>query len=250
MADRHKVVIVTGAGSGIGRVIAVHFAHHGAHLVVNDSSANGLNETASLVRAEGAEVISLVGDASSRAKVDELVAHAVESLGGLDVMVANAGVSCDRMFLETSEEDLERTLAVNLKGVFFCGQAAARAMIEARRRGHIVNIASTYGEVTAPECSAYSASKGGVRMLTKTMALELGPLGLHANAVAPGFIKTAMTANFLDDPAECERIRQAVPLRRIGVPEDVAPVVFFLTTPDADYINGETIVVDGGWIVQ
>jgi NAD(P)-dependent dehydrogenase (short-subunit alcohol dehydrogenase family) len=243
-------VIVTGAGSGIGRATALCFAQHGARLVLNDIDDDGLAETARIVRAEGVEVAASRGDVSSRSVVDALVTQAVQRFGGLDVMVANAGVSPDRPFLETSEEDVDRTLAVNLKGVFLCGQAAARAMIAARRPGHIVNIASTYGEVTAPECSVYSASKGGVRMLTKAMALELGPLGLHVNAVSPGFIETGMTADFLGDPEERARIELSVPLRRIGVPADIATVVHFLTTPEAGYINGEIIVVDGGWIVQ
>jgi NAD(P)-dependent dehydrogenase (short-subunit alcohol dehydrogenase family) len=243
-------VIVTGAGSGIGRATALCFAQHGARLVLNDIDDDGLAETGRIVRAEGVEVAASRGDVSSRSVVDALVTQAVKRFGGLDVMVANAGVSPDRPFLDTSEEDLDRTLAVNLKGVFLCGQAAARAMIAARRPGHIVNIASTYGEVTAPECSVYSASKGGVRMLTKSMALELGPLGLRVNAVSPGFIETGMTADFLGDPEERARIELSVPLRRIGVPADIATVVHFLTTPEAAYINGETIVVDGGWIVQ
>jgi NAD(P)-dependent dehydrogenase (short-subunit alcohol dehydrogenase family) len=250
VTEHVKVVVVTGAGSGIGRATALCFARHGARLVVNDIDAGGLGETARLVGAEGADAVSSLGDVASRAVADDLVAQAVECFDGLDVMVANAGVSPDRLFLETSEEDLDRTLAVNLKGVFVCGQAAARAMIAARRPGHIVNIASIYGEVAAPECSVYSASKGGVRMLTKAMALELGPRGLHVNAVAPGFIETGMTADFLGDPEERARIAASVPLRRIGVPADVASVVHFLTTPEAGYVNGETIVVDGGWIAQ
>jgi glucose 1-dehydrogenase len=247
-----RSVIVTGAASGIGRATALRFAQSGARLLLDDLAEEGLEATAAAARAAGAaEALTHVADVAVREQVEALVARAVQRFGGLDVMVANAGVSLDAPFLELSEEQLERTLAVNVKGVFWCGQAAARAMLagEPLRGGHIVNIASTYGEVTAPECAAYSASKGAVRMLTKAMAVELGPLGLRVNAVAPGWIRTAMSP-FLGDAALEEEIRRSIPVGRIGSPEEVASVIHFLTGGEARYINGETIFVDGGWIVQ
>ena len=252
MAQDGRSVIVTGAASGIGRATALRFAQSGARLLVNDLATEALEETAAAARAAGAvEVLAHVADVAAREQVEALVARAVASFGGLDVMVANAGVSLDAPFLEITEEQLERTLAVNVKGVVWCGQAAARAMLEGDppRAGHIVNIASTYGEVAAPECAAYCASKGGVRMLTKAMAVELGPLGLHVNAIAPGWIRTAMSP-FLGDAQLEEEIRRTIPLGYIGSPGHIASVVYFLTTEEAAYINGETIFVDGGWVVQ
>jgi len=252
MAEDRRSVIVTGAGSGIGRATALRFAKAGARLTLNDIAQEPLEETAAAARAAGAaEVLAHVADVATREQVEALVARAAESSGGLDVMVANAGVSLDAPFLEIRAEQLDRTLAVNVKGVVWCGQAAARAMLagQASGRGHIVNIASTYGEVCAPECAAYCASKGAVRMLTKAMAVELAPLGINVNAIAPGWIRTAMSP-FLDDARLEEEIRGTIPVGYIGSPEHIASVVYFLTTQDAAYINGETIFVDGGWIVQ
>jgi glucose 1-dehydrogenase len=137
---------------------------------------------------------------------------------------------------------------VNVKGVFFCGQSAARAMIAAGGGGRIVNIASTYAEVTAPECTAYSASKGAVRMLSKAMAVDLAPHGITVNAVGPGWIRTGM--NPLDDPERVRELEDTIPLGRVGLPEDVAGVIEFLLSDASAYITGTTTFVDGGWIIQ
>src|SRR5205823_4220029 len=142
-------------------------------------------------RAEGGEAVVCIADVSHRREVEGLVGQALEAFGDIDVMIANAGIpGGNYLFLDMPEDDLDRVLAVNLKGVFLCGQAAARAMVAAGHGGSIINTASTYAEVCAPYASAYCASKGGVRMLTKAMALELGPLGIRVNAVAPGWIRT------------------------------------------------------------
>jgi NAD(P)-dependent dehydrogenase (short-subunit alcohol dehydrogenase family) len=166
----------------------------------------------------------------------------------VDVMVANAGIPHGTPFLELDEVTWERVLAVNLKGVFLCGQAAARAMVAGGHPGAIVNVASTYAEVTEAGASAYSASKGGVRMLTKSMALELGPRGIRVNAVGPGWIRTGM--NPLEDPVQLAQLEPTIPLQRIGMPEDVADVIAFLVSDDARYISGQTLFVDGGWLTS
>jgi len=244
---RGKVVAVTGAGSGIGRATAAAFAAAGARVVASDVVPAKLEQTAGLLRAAGYECHAVVADVARRADVDRLV-EACVGAGGLDVMVANAGVSRDRPFLDVTEEDLDTTLAVNLKGVFFCGQAAARAMIDQGRGGSIVNVASIYGERAAEGCSAYCTSKGGVRMLTKAMALELGPHGIRVNAVAPGFIRTAM--NPMADPEEERRFAADVPLGRVEGPEVIADVIAWLASDGARYVDGETVFVDGGWVAR
>jgi len=242
-----KVVAVTGAGSGIGRATAAAFAAAGARVVASDVVPAALEETAALIRAAGHDCVTVVVDVARRADVDRLVEACLE-LGDLDVMVANAGVSRDRAFLDVTEEDLDITFAVNLKGVFICGQSAARAMIAKGHGGSIVTVASTYGERAAQDCSAYCTSKGGVRMLTKAMALELGPHGIRVNAVAPGFIRTAM--NPMDDPEE-ERWRAAeVPIGRVEGPPVIADVIVWLASDGARYVDGQTVFVDGGWTIH
>ena len=201
------VAIVTGAGSGMGRATSLRLARDGYRVVVAEIEA----ERAASVAAEiGEAAIPFAVDVSQADGVEALVAAALEHFGRLDAMVANAGVPHGAPFLELDESTWERVLAVNLKGVFLCGQAAARAMVSAGRPGAIVNVASTYAEVTEGGASAYSASKGGVRMLTKSMALELGPHGIRVNAVGPGWIRTGM--NPLDDPAQVAELEPTIPL--------------------------------------
>jgi NAD(P)-dependent dehydrogenase (short-subunit alcohol dehydrogenase family) len=243
-----RVVIVTGGGSGIGRATALRFAVSDARVVVADINGDAANETAALVLAEGANAVAVAVDVSARGEVERLVSEAVSRFGRVDVMVSNAGIGKNAPFLEVTEDDLDRILAVNLKGVFWCGQVAARAMIDAGHGGCIVNTASTYAEVTAPGSSAYSASKGGVRMLTKSMALELGRYGIRVVAVAPGWIRTGM--NPLADPERNRKLEESIPLGRIASGEDVAGAIFALTSHDARYISGDMVLVDGGWIVQ
>jgi NAD(P)-dependent dehydrogenase (short-subunit alcohol dehydrogenase family) len=240
-----KVAVVTGAASGMGRATALRFASKGARVVAADVNETGLAEVSA---AAGGEVLAVTADVSDREQVDALVQRALDRFGAVDVMVANAGIGLGKSFLDTTEADFDRVLAVNLKGVLFCGQAAARTMVAAGRGGAIVNVASTYAEVTAPERAAYSASKGGVRMLTKSMAVDLGPHGIRVNAVAPGWIRTGM--NPLDDPARLAELEAAIPLGRIGTPEDVAGVIEFLASDAAAYVSGAMLFVDGAWIVQ
>jgi glucose 1-dehydrogenase len=239
------VTIVTGAASGIGRATASRLASDGAIVVAADINRDGVQETGAML---GREVDVQTVDVSRPDEADRLVAHTVERFGHLDTMIANAGVVVERPFVETTPEDLDYVLGVNLKGVFFCGQAAARSMIAQGRHGQIVNVASVYAEVCNAGFSAYCASKGGVRMLTKVMAVELGPLGIRVNAVGPGPVRTGM--NPLDDPEEVAEFEREIPLGRIGGPEDIASAIALLVSDDAGWITGTTLFVDGGWIVR
>ena len=163
-------------------------------------------------------------------------------------MVANAGVGSGGPFLEGTDEQYDRLLDTNLRGVYLCGQVAARAMVAHGTGGSIINIASTYAEVTAPGSAVYSASKGAVRMLTKGMAVDLGQHGIRVNCVGPGWIRTGM--NPLADQSRVGRILEGVPLGRIGTPQDVAGAILFLASDDSVYVTGVILFVDGGWILQ
>ncbi len=243
-----RVAFITGAASGIGQGTALRFAEEGARLALADVNLEGLETTRRLVESWGVEVELLGLDVSVRSQVDHAVQQVLDRWNRLDIMFANAGVSSPRPFLDLEDADWDRIHAVNVKGVAFCGQAAARAMIDRKIAGRIINTASTYSEVTAPKSGPYSASKGGVRMLTKVMAVELGAYGITVNAVGPGWIRTGM--NPLTDPERLGRIIPGIPLGRIGTPRDVAGAVLFLASDDGAYVTGVTLFVDGGWFLQ
>ena len=243
-----KVAVVTGAASGIGRGSAIRFAEEGADLALADLDEAGLEATAADVRGLGVRAIVRRTDVRERGQVESLVNAAVSDLGGLDVMMANAGVGSGGSFLDCNDEDYDRLMDTNMRGVFLCGQAAARAMVARGTGGSIINIASTYAEVTAPGSAVYSASKGGVRMLTKGMAVDLGGHGIRVNCIGPGWIRTGM--NPLTDEARLARILPGVPLGRVGTPRDVAGAALFLASEDSVYVTGIILFVDGGWILQ
>jgi glucose 1-dehydrogenase len=243
-----KIAVVTGAASGIGRGTAIRFAEEGADLALADLNEAGLEETARQVGALGRRAIVQPTDVGERAQVERLMSRALYELGGLDVLMANAGVGSGASFLDGTDEQYDRIMDTNMRGVYLCGQAAARIMVERGTPGSIINVASTYSEVTAPNSSVYSASKGGVRMLTKGMAVELGQHGIRVNCIGPGWIRTGM--NPLTDEARVSRILNGVPLGRVGTPRDVAGAALFLASDDAAYVTGIIVFVDGGWILQ
>ena len=240
-----SVAVVTGGGSGIGRATVLRLAADGARVVACDVDAAGLAATRDTAATGGGDVLAVPADVSRAADVDALVSAALSRHGRLDALVANAGVAGQEPFLELTEAGLDTVLGVNVKGVVFCGQAAARAMAGQDGGGKIVNVASVAGVVPAPGIAAYSASKAAVTMLTRSMALELGPRGIRVNAVAPGVIRSGM--NPLRDPDRNRELETAIPLGHLGRPAHVAGVIRFLLSPDADYVSGETVVVDGGW---
>lgn len=243
-----KIAIVTGAASGIGRGIALRFAEEGADLAIADVAEAGLAEAAREIQSLGRRVIAVPTDVRERVQVERLVERTEQEVGACDIMVANAGVGSGAAFLDATDAQYDVIMDVNMRGVYLCGQAAARSMVAHGKGGSIVNIASTYSEVTAPGSSVYSASKGGVRMLTKSMAVELGQHGIRVNCLGPGWIRTGM--NPLTDEARVERILTGVPLGRIGTPRDIAGAALFLASDDAAYVTGVIIFVDGGWILQ
>ncbi|MGH3003954.1 MAG: SDR family NAD(P)-dependent oxidoreductase [Gaiellaceae bacterium] len=252
MTDAHagdlegKVALVTGAGSGIGYSIAQHFASAGASVAINYF---GHGDDAKALAAElekgGTKAAALEADVSDAKAVDKLVATIVDTFGRLDVLVNNAGIEKAEPILSLDEQNWDRTIAVDLKGPFLCLQAAGRQM-KANGGGSIVNISSIHEDFPFPGYAAYAASKGGLRMLMRNASLELAPFHIRVNNIAPGAIATPINAATLADPAKVARLKQLVPLQRMGTPEEVAEVALFLASDRASYVTGSTYYVDGG----
>ncbi|MHB1343463.1 MAG: SDR family NAD(P)-dependent oxidoreductase [Thermoleophilia bacterium] len=244
-----RVALVTGAGSGIGRAVAMCLAEEGARLVLLGRRVRPLEEVAAAIRAEGGrDPLIRPADVAVSSDVDAAVVATLERFGRLDVAVASAGISLRKPFLETSPDELDEILRVNVRGAFVTGQAAARAMIEGGRGGSIVHVASTNGIMAddlLPE-SAYNSSKAAVLLLTKSMALELAPDGIRVNAVCPGFIETPLTAERAAEPGFHESYVRKIPMGRFGRPEEVARVIVFLASDEASYVTGAGVLVDGG----
>jgi NAD(P)-dependent dehydrogenase (short-subunit alcohol dehydrogenase family) len=244
-----KVAIVTGAGRGMGRATALRFGREGAHVVVAEVNAAHGDEVAAEIRDAGGTAIAVQGDVAKTVDVKKLFAGAVKEFGTVDIVVNNAGIAVARPILDYTEEDWDRQMNVNVKGVFFCCQEAARVMIP-KREGKIVNFASTSAFVSSskPEV-AYDASKGAVRQMTVSIAAELAPHGINVNAVAPGTTATEMTKTTLATDEGMAWQLARIPMGRVGQPDDIASVVLFLCSPEASYITGHTLVADGGWLL-
>jgi 3-oxoacyl-[acyl-carrier protein] reductase len=242
-----KAAVVTGSARGIGKAIALALAHRGADVIVSDVDLPGAQAAAAEIAALGRRSAAIACNVSVRSEVESLITRAVDELGRLDILVNNAGITRDTLLVRMTEEQWDLVLDVNLKGTFFGCQAAAKVMMKARA-GKIVNLASITGLIGNAGQANYSASKAGVIALTRTVAKELASRNVQVNAIAPGFIETEMTRE-LPEKARAAFLEN-IPLRRAGTPEDVAHLVCFLASPEADYITGQCITIDGGLTIQ
>ncbi len=242
-----KVAVVTGAGRGIGKAVALALAEAGADLALAARTASQLDETAADVRAMGRRVISIPTDVTHRQGVERLMESVVEQLGGLHILVNNAGTMAPGPLLEQSEEEWDRVLAVNLKSAFLCTQAAGRYMIP-QRYGKVINMASTGGEVAGPMNAAYHASKGGLILFTKSVALEWIRHNINVNAVGPGFVDTDLVDRFIQK-GNRETSLKGIPIRRFAEAKEIAHLVVFLASDLASYMVGEHVIIDGGLTV-
>ncbi len=254
MILQNQVAIVTGAGRGIGRAIAIALAGEGAKIVAADINAEWAETTGGDIRRIGGDALAIVVDVTQRSQIGDLVRTTLERFGHIDILVNDAGVMSTTPLLELREEEWDRVLDVNLKGTFLTCQAVGEVM-RSQGHGRIVNISSTSGKMGAPGQGAYCASKHGIIGLTKVLAIELGPFGITANAVCPGNTDTEMSRQVFEARAASrglttDELLQGIvaktPLGRIGRPEDVGRVVVFLVSPGADFVTGQAIAVCGG----
>lgn len=242
-----KTAIVTGGSRGIGRAIAMELGKRGANILVNyagsEAKAQAVVEE---IEALGVKAIKFQADVANEAEVKEMVKAAIDNFGSVDILVNNAGITRDNLLMRMKESEFDQVINTNLKGVFICTKAVTRQMMK-QRSGKIINVASIVGVSGNPGQANYVAAKAGVIGLTKSAAKELASRNILVNAVAPGFISTDMTDALTDE--QREGMLSLIPLAKLGEPEDVAKVVRFLASDDANYITGQTIHIDGGMVM-
>ena len=245
-----KVVIVTGAGRGIGRAIALGFGKQGAKVIAADIRDKQGQETIMLITQAGGKGIFIHTDVSNKSEVDAMVSKTVETFGGIDVLVNDAGICPFKDFLDIPEEMWDHVLEVNLKGVFLCSQAAAKVMIDKGIKGKIISVGSISSIVGGAQQAHYCSTKAGINLLTASMAIALGSHGITCNAVLPGPIETDINKEDFANENKRNYFIERTPLRRIGQPKDVVGPIMFFASQDADWCTGSTLVVDGGILVN
>jgi len=244
-----KVAVISGSGSGIGQAIAIRFASEGASVVINyRRGPEGANETKAKAEAAGGKAILVKGDITQIPDTQNLIDQAWEQFGRCDILVNNAGVEIGADFWDVTEADYDAVLNVNLKGAFFLTQAFVRRLRDAKQPGRIINISSVHEDMVFPHFASYCAAKGGIRMLMRNLSVELGPLGITVNNIAPGAIITPMNASLLNNKEQLNALLANIPLGRMGTVDDVSGVALFLASEDGAYVTGSTYFTDGGLI--
>ena len=251
---RGKNVLVTGGSSGIGQAIAVRFAEHGANVAINylrhpeeaSETEEQVHACVAKVQQEGVRDVLVGADVSKEDEVVRMVAEAIDGLGGIDVLVNNAGIQISRPSDQLSSADFDKVIAVNLRGAFMCAREAIKHFLAEDKAGSIVNISSVHQLIPKPDYLGYSVSKGGMQNLTRTLALEYAGRGIRVNGVGPGATITPINSAWIDDPVKKEQVESHIPMARAGTADEMAGVTCFLASDDAAYVTGQTIFVDGG----
>jgi len=242
-----KVVAITGGDQGIGRAIAERLALEGADVALcYRSNKKGADEVVTELKKMGRKAAAFQADVGKVAEGQRFISEAVAQLGRVDILVNNAGLERRADFWDVTEQDYDLVLDVNLKGPFFVTQAFVKHRMQAKAGGKVINISSVHEELPFPHFTSYCASKGGIKMMTRNLSIELAPFGITINSIAPGAIETPINKNLLNDPAKLKPLLENIPLKRLGKPEDVAGVAAFLASADSDYMTGTTTFIDGG----
>ena len=249
-----KNVLVTGGTSGIGQAIAVRFAEYGANVAINylrqpeeaEDTEEKVHACVAQVRQTGVRDVLVQGDVSKEEDVVAMCEDAADKLGGLDILVNNAGIQISKPSHELSAADFDKVIAVNLRGSFLCAREAIKRFLDTEKPGVIINISSVHQLIPKPNYLGYSASKGGMQNLTRTLALEYAGQGIRVNAIGPGATITPINRAWVDDPVKAEQVTSHIPMARPGTADEMAGVTCFLASDDAAYITGQTIFVDGG----
>ena len=242
-----KSVAITGGDQGIGRAIAERLANDGTDVAIcYRSNQSGAQEVVAEIAKLGRRAAAIQCDVAKIEDGQHFIAEAVAQLGKIDVLINNAGLERRADFWDVTEADFDAVLNVNLKGLFFLTQAFVRHRMQSKSGGKVINISSVHEELPFPHFASYCASKGGVKMLTRNLSIELAPLGITINSIAPGAIETPINKNLLNDPAKLNALLQNIPLKRLGEPSDVASLASFLASDESSYITGTTLFVDGG----
>jgi len=244
---KDRIAVVSGSGSGIGQAIAERFAQEGARVVVDYvGNADGAQHTLDSIQRQGGQAVLCQADVTRMEDIRKLIDTAYSSFGGCDILVNNAGMEKKADFWQVTETDYDKVLAVNLKGPFFLTQYFVQRLLAAGKPGRVLNISSVHEDIVFPGFASYCASKGGMRMLTRNLAVELGPKNITVNNIAPGAIVTPINASLLENKAELDGLLRNIPLGRLGSTDDVANLAVFLASDEAAYVTGSTYVVDGG----
>ena len=242
-----KTAAITGGDQGIGRAIAERLAADGADVALcYRSNQAGAQEVVAAITQLGRRGAAIQCDVGKVGDGQRFIASAIEQLGKVDILINNAGLERRADFWDVTEADYDAVLNVNLKGLFFLTQAFVRHRMTAKQGGRAINISSVHEELPFPHFASYCVSKGGVKMLTRNLSIELAPLGITINSIAPGAIETPINKNLLNDPAKLSALLQNIPLKRLGQPNDVASLASFLASDEASYVTGTTFFVDGG----
>ncbi|WP_256756898.1 SDR family NAD(P)-dependent oxidoreductase [Cohnella sp. WQ 127256] len=245
-----KTAVITGGSMGIGFATAQRFAAEGARVAIMDWNRQALDEAVSVITAKGQEAIAISGDIQLREDVQHMVDSVLQQWGSIDIVVNNAGICEPASFLDIEEADWDRHMAINLKGTFLVGQLVAREMVKQGTRGSIINMSSVNGLAAEADQAHYNASKGGINLLTMSMALELAPYGIRVNSLCPGYIETRLTRAQIVNPEALAPYLRTIPLGRVGQPEEIADTALFMASDESRYMTGHCLVVDGGQLIK